>query len=67
MLLRAVIPATIRAIDGNDKVFLTMGRFGWTVIAVVALALAADHYWNDGYYAGHALAMLGEIRHSFRW
>jgi hypothetical protein len=42
-----------------------MGKFGWTVIAVLCAALAADRYFNYSYYTNGALAVLREIRHAF--
>jgi hypothetical protein len=44
-----------------------MGKLGWTAIFVVCAALAADQYFNDGYYTDGALAMLRDIRSSFGW
>jgi hypothetical protein len=39
---------------------------GWISVAGVA-AVAADKYFNYGYYTDGALLMLREIRRSFGW
>jgi bacteriorhodopsin len=42
-----------------------MGKFGWSAIVVLLAALAADQYFDYGYYTDGALAMLRQISHSF--
>lgn len=44
-----------------------MGKFSWIVIFVLCAALAADRYWNYGYFTDGALSMLRQIRTSFGW
>jgi len=44
-----------------------MGKLGWAAIFVFCAALAADQYFNYGYYTDGALAMLRQIRYSFGW
>jgi hypothetical protein len=44
-----------------------MGKLGVTAVIVFAIALAADQYWNYGYYTDGALSALHQIRHSFGW
>lgn len=44
-----------------------MGRFGWAVIFVIAAALAADHYWNYGYYTDTSMTVLQDMKRSFGW
>jgi bacteriorhodopsin len=34
-------------------------------VLLIAAAVAADHYYNYGYYTDGALAMLLQMRHSF--
>jgi hypothetical protein len=44
------------------------GKRGLTVIAVFGAALAADRFWNYGYYSDSALiTLLREIKRSFGW
>jgi hypothetical protein len=42
-----------------------MGRFGLAVIFVFAAAIAADQYWNYGYYTDSTMSMLAHIKRSF--
>ena len=44
-----------------------MGKLGWTAIAVLGCAIAADQYLNYGYYTDGVLSALRQIRHSFGW
>jgi hypothetical protein len=44
-----------------------MGKLSWTAIFVLGAALAADQYWNYGYYTDGTMNMLGQIRRSFGW
>jgi hypothetical protein len=46
---------------------IDMGKLGLAAIIVLACAVAADHYWNYGYYTDGALSALRQIRHSFGW
>lgn len=44
-----------------------MGKLGWSAIALLVAAVAADQYFNQGYYVDGGLAMLRQIRYSFGW
>jgi hypothetical protein len=43
-----------------------MGKLGWSAILILLAAVAADQYLNQGYFTDGVLAMLREIRYSFR-
>jgi hypothetical protein len=36
-------------------------------IVVILAAIAIDQYLDNGLYTDHAMSMLRDIRHSFRW
>lgn len=55
--------AALSANPGKSK----MGKLGWSAILVVLAAIAADRYFNQGYYTDGGLAMLRQIRYSFGW
>lgn len=44
-----------------------MGKPAFAAIIVFCAAIAADQYWNYGYYTDGALRALREIRHAFGW
>jgi hypothetical protein len=44
-----------------------MGKLGLFAIIVFGCAVAADQYWNYGYYTDGTLSALRQIRHSFGW
>ena len=53
--------------DANPIKYGVMDKLGWTALGVLAAALAADEYWNYGYYTDNALLVLRQILHSFGW
>lgn len=44
-----------------------MAKPSVVAIVVLACAVAADQYWNYGYYTDGVLRALHQIRHSFGW
>jgi hypothetical protein len=44
-----------------------MGKGIWSAIVALGAVVAADQYFNRGYYSESALAVLRQIRHSFGW
>lgn len=45
----------------------SMGKFGWTAVIVFGAAVAADQYWNYGYYTDGVMQTLHHIQNSFGW
>jgi hypothetical protein len=46
---------------------IDMGKQSLVVIIIIACAIAADQYWNYGFYTDGTLRALHQIRHSFGW
>jgi hypothetical protein len=44
-----------------------MAKFGWTAVVAVGCLLAADRYWNYGFYTDTTLSVLRQISRSLRW
>jgi hypothetical protein len=44
-----------------------MGKVGWSAIIVFFGAVAADQYFNYGYYTDAGLQVLRQIQHAFGW
>ena len=44
-----------------------MVKLGPIAVVTAICAVAADHYWNFGYYTDNALDVLRHIQRSFGW
>ena len=58
-------PVGRRAVESD--ILLGMGKGIWAATIALGAVVAADQYFNSGYYTDAALVVLRQIRHSFGW